>query len=300
MAIINNAHRGSQINLLCLIYRVIRRAKSPLTDDEIIDICRPETLLRKTDHKKRFTGELSFWKDPQHQLWKNNDENKLELKFVTSSENPTPMDIANITRAALFAINIDDIMGDNEHDIESLLRTLSCILASGRFLPIDNATIDKQSLDALLSELLPNHPLNDSEKPTLLEYGQFLGFLEPYKGCYFVDPTNAVLSVLPNIFTDVNTLTIKEFLKKLGGYIPILDNGDYQIQVKQVMSQHGWSPDKESNISSALSHALARLSLDKVLRYETTSDDPQAMNMQLPTRSQLVSTISFMGGMSDA
>ena len=298
MAIINNAHRGSQINLLCLIYRVLRRSKYSVTVDEIMNICRPESLLRKPDHEKRFSGEIQFWKEEGHQLWTIDEGGVIELKLKTESENPSPIEISDVTRSALFSKSIDDIMGENKNDIESLLRTLACVLASGICLPLVGKTINKQELGSLLDEvLLPEHSLNDSEKPTLLEYGQFLGFFEPYEGEYVVDPIRSVFALLPAVFSSDKSIAIKNFVEKLGGYIPIIDGGNYQEQVKRTMVERGWIPQQENNISKALSHALERLRLAKIIRFEDLSDDPNAMQLQLPNKQQQsVSSITFLKG----
>ena len=298
MAIINNAHPGSQINLLCLIYRVLRRAKSSITVDNITELCRPDNLLRKKDHVKRFSGELRFWASENHQLWSIDEENTLEISHKTQSETPSPIEIGNIVRRVLFLRTIDDIMKkENKYDIESLLRTLACLLASGRFLPLGKELMDKQGLDTLLDELLlPQHSLNDSEKPTLLEYGHFLGLFELQERGYIVDPTRAVFSYLPEIFCDEKNMKIKDFIGKLSDYVPIMDGGEYQRQVIPIMIEKGWKQGQEENISLVLSHALERLRMDKIVRLEAISDDSQAMQLQLPrSQSRPVSRISFIG-----
>ena len=51
MAIINNAHSGSDINLLCLLYRVIFRNDGKLTKDDIQGLCAPASLPTKADQQ---------------------------------------------------------------------------------------------------------------------------------------------------------------------------------------------------------------------------------------------------------
>lgn len=63
MAIINNASPGSQLNLLCLIYRVLNRNPNKFSLEELYGLCRPEELLWKEDHKKRFRENFNFGKN---------------------------------------------------------------------------------------------------------------------------------------------------------------------------------------------------------------------------------------------
>src|SRR5690554_5508790 len=62
MSIINNAHPGSSIRLLNLIDRVIsRREGNPISREELIEICRPESLPGTDTAAKRFEWNLNFW-----------------------------------------------------------------------------------------------------------------------------------------------------------------------------------------------------------------------------------------------
>jgi len=296
MAIINNAHPGSQINLLCLIYRVLRRSKSGLSVDEITKLCRPDTLLRKQDQKKRFPENLRFWMDPKHQLWKEDEKGVLQLVSVTDSENPTPIEIAKCVRKILLLKPIENLLGDNQYDTESLFRPLACFLLSGDFTFATSKVLDRKTLDQFIAVFLSDYNLNDSEKTTFLEYGHFLGYFEAVEKGYKIDPTRAILDCLNEIFNQTNKLSINEFISQLSVINPVLDSGDYQLQIKGLLVNNSWNERKENEISQALSHALYRISVENIIRLEPTSDDKNAMKLDLPREGKLISNVIYQGG----
>lgn len=299
MAIINNANPGSQINLLCMIYRMIFRNNGKLSVEEITSICRPDNLLNKKDHLKRFPDNLKFWMKQEHQLWCENSESKLILSELTKSSDPLPSDIAIVTNQALFKRKIQTISDQDNTDTVSFFRSLACILASDRFVfPIDER-IDTSSLDSFFSELLPPSydPPNNSEKTTFLQYCDFLGFFENQGSAYVVDSTRAILGILPEIFLTHNTLSIASFIRSLGDEISILDTGIFREEVEKSMIESGWKKHSENYVSKSLSHALFRLSRMRKIRFITTSDDIEALSLQLPdNKAQVVSSIHYLSG----
>ena len=80
MAIINNAHAGSEVGLLCLIYRVMFRNNQKLSVEDLGDLCRPDNLPINKNQKKKFPENLRFWMADEHRLWREDDNSKLVLK----------------------------------------------------------------------------------------------------------------------------------------------------------------------------------------------------------------------------
>lgn len=298
MAIINNASAGSQINLLCMIYRVIHRNNGKFTFDEITSLCRPDNLLNRKNHSKRFPENLRFWMKPEHQLWHENSESKLILSELSNCLDPLPSDISVITNKVLFKNISKSICDPGNNDTESFFRSLACIIASDRFVFTVDPKIQISSLDNFFSEFLPSHTLpNNSEKPTLMEYGMFLGFFEKQESGYLVDPTRAILGVLPDIFVKQDLLSVSGFIRLLGEKIPILDTGVYREEVEESMSVNGWKKHSDNYFSKSLSHALYRLSKMKKIRFITASDDTAALSLQLPeNRKQVISSIQYLNG----
>lgn len=301
MAIINNAQAGSQINLLCMIYRILNRNNGKLSVDELLALCRPDNLSDTKEAEKRFPKNVEFWMQPEHQLWYENEESKLTLSTLTKNSSPLPKDIANVVNTTLFKSinkNICDEDNDEGNDTKVFFRCLACILASERFVFSEHSRIDKTTLSNLFADYLPfNKPPNDSnEKLTLIEYGYFLGFLEKQGNGYLVDPTRAILGVLPEVFPD-DQLSICQFIEFLGEKLPVLDSGIYRKNVEKEMTKHSWKKHIDSHLSKSLSHALFRLSRLKKIRFLTASDDTEALSLILPNNKRhVVSSIQYING----
>ena len=294
MSMFNSAHAGSQINLLCMIYRTISANEGKYSIEEISKLCRPENLPTRKDHRKRFGENLSFWMEPSHQLWDENENSKLRITRKSRDESPSA--IAEVTNDALFAEEISSLLEKNISNTEGLLRSLCCILASDRFLFNSQEIIDNDSLQSLFSEALPTKFIpNNAEKPVIQAYGYFLGYLEKYEGGYVVDPTRVIRSLLPKIFFDKAVLSIKEFLQRLSNMIPILDGGNYRIDIEKEMQRNGWQFTNSSNeLSESLSTALGRLEALYEVKTKPNSDDVNQMSFKTTLGTANVSEISYL------
>ena len=127
--IINNAGPGSQINLLCMIYRIIFRNNGKFSIDEITDLCRPKNLLNRDGHERRFPENLSFWMKPEHQLWYESSDKKLTLSLLTQNSDALPSDIANVTNKALFTKIVDNIFDQETHDTKGFFLFLNRVFS---------------------------------------------------------------------------------------------------------------------------------------------------------------------------
>lgn len=297
MAIINNAHAGSQINLLCMIYRVIHRNNGKLSIEDISTLCCPQNLVNRQDHIKRFPDNLKFWTKPEHQLWDIDSSSKLSLTIVSNKKELLPPDIAIATNKALFKVIVSDICNGENHDTKMLFCCLASILASDQFIFLGQSKIDKKALGSFFSQYFSNNLPNDSERPTLIEYGYFLGFFEQQNEAYIADPTRAILGVLVDIFQTQQILSINAFISRLSELLPVLDRGVYRQEVEEIMLDKGWEKNQDSYLSKSLSQALFRLSRMKKIKFKTTSDDTQAVNLVLPNnKTQLISSIQYING----
>jgi len=300
MAIINSASPGSQINLLCLIYRVIYRNNAKFSVDDIASLCCPENLPNRKDHLSRFPKNLRFWMSPDHQLWYENSESKLILADeLRRSDEPLPIDIAVATNKALFRAVMPTICDQGSSDTQSFFWSLSCLIACDRFVFPNDSKIENANLDDLFFEFFPMHrPPNNSEKTILLEYADFLGFFEKQGNTYVVDPTRAILGELPNIFYEKNLL-INDFIGLLSEKLPVLDDGGYRKEVEEIMLDNGLQKKPDNYLSKSLSHALFRLSRMKKIRFTTVSDDVSALTLQLPEgKVQVVSSVEYLDGVN--
>jgi hypothetical protein len=293
MAIINNAHPGSQINLLCMIYRVIMRNSGKLTVEEIQSLCSPESLATLPDHVKRFPTNLQFWMHESHQLWREDEQHKLILTRDAASE--APADIAIVTNEALFAPKMKTIFGSDEHDTEGLFRALGCLLASDRFALESPLRMNKPTLQDFYSQQLRDFVPNDSERVIVNRYGHFLGFLEgTASGEYLVDPTRAVRGVLGQVFSDRGELEARQFLERLSGLLPLLDGGSYRVEVEKRMAGPISGDITSRRLSKSLSLALERLTYAGILAHERKSDDPNMCFIQVHGSDQGASSFRYL------
>ena len=295
MSIINSAHAGSQINLLCMTYRVIHRNDGKLTIEDICQLCRPANLPTKPNHEKKFSENLRFWMDDSHQLWKENSESKLEL--ARKCENASPQEVADLVMDAILAPNIQHIFDNDSHSTEHLFRTLGLLLAADEFTADSGKTMGNSELTNQFSKYLPAHIPNSNEVKQVLTYGHFLGFLEiAPDGMYVVDPTRAVRRALKRVFDSESTLVAEEFFGRLAKHVPLLDGGSFRQQVDEKISETRVGETSERIVSKALSVSLERLRRSLELSFDSHSDDPKSYVLQLAgdAREQ-ISTVQLQG-----
>jgi hypothetical protein len=289
MAIINNAHPGSEISLLCQIYRVLLRNDRKLTLTDIGDLCRPENLPINENQRGKFHENLRFWMGEAHQLWVEDDESRLTLTRVAESDQPRA--IAIVTNEALYESITDDIFAGENYQTEKLFKGLGCLLASDRFSLESGRRMSNTELDTFFAENLPESIPNNSEKPGLRSYGLFLGYLETDSKGEYVDPTRAIAGVLDKVFSSADELPIREFLERLAKLLPVLDGGAYREQVESRMVGPLSADPSSSKISRGLSLSIERLKFAHVLSYSGQSDDPNVSYLQTPIGDKAISII---------
>ena len=296
MAIINNAQAGSQISLLCMIYRVISRNSGTLSVDDIQSLCAPPSLPALPDHKKRFPDNLRFWMKDSHQLWHEDKNAKLVLTRVATSEDPTA--IAVVTNEALFANPAETIFGKKDkNDTEGLFRALGCVLAVDQFTIEGKRRLNRQNMQEFYAEQLRDFIPNDSEKIIIQRYGHFLGFFSmDASGEYVVDPTRALQGVLNAIFDGARELSVEQFLDRLAKQLPVLDRGSYRIEIEKRMVGPVSSDMAARKISASLSLAIERLKAAGILDYSPSSDDLKACVLQTRGASKRISRIQYLAG----
>jgi hypothetical protein len=119
---------------------------------------------------------------------------------------------------------------------------------------------------------------NDTRWAGFKDWASYLGF-----GCtprfspgITPDPTEAIRDVLPAVFEKHKILPAKDFIRQLGMELPVLDGGDYRIQVEALLlsrnDQHSWKALSEGQVSTSLSRALIRLHEEGVLRHNLKAD----------------------------
>jgi len=291
MAIINNAHAGSEVSLLCLIYRVIFRNNQKLSVEDLGALCRPENLPINENQKKKFHENLRFWMADEHQLWCKDDNSRLALTKVAASDSPAAISV--VTNEALFESRVSDIFGSKENQTEELFVGLGCLLASDKFSLDASRRIDSNELDKFFAENMPKFIPNTNEKPVLRAYGRFLGYLEVDAHGEYVDPTRAVMGVLDELFESIDEMPIADFLRRLAERLPLMDGGAYREQVEDRMTGPFSAEPSSGKISKSLSIAIERLKFMGTVSYSGNSDDPDVKSLQTSTGNKVISFVRY-------
>lgn len=293
MSIINSANPGSQINLLCMTYRVIYRSKGTLSTEELLELCRPRNLPTKNDHIKRFSDNLRFWMQESHQLWREDENSKIVLSGTVGGISPE--DIASATSDAIHSETYTGLYESKNHDVIPLFRCLGAILITDQYTIDSGAALNNSELDKLFSRLGLDYPPNDSEKKYVLAYGHFLGYLEPIAGGdYVVDVTRAVRREIFDVIGNRGAVDATEFVARLGSRLPLLDGGSYQEQVRRQLRDAAEFDRENRSLSRALSLALERLRVSGCIALEQKADDPNVFLMQLGDQLRSVSRIEVL------
>ena len=284
MSLINNAHPGSQIYIMSIIFRTLARAKHSVSVQDLMSLCRPEELLQNKNQTDKFISELRFWANPDHSLWSIDEHDMVSLNPEFSG-NSDYRHISDSVRQVIMSTKLDSVFGseDKNDGIPVLIRTLCMLLASNQFLPLSDSPLQKDSFISINSKFLPVNRINNSnEFPVFLEYIHFLGFLLPSENNgFWVDPTIAVSAQLPSIFSSEKKLPIRQFIERLASALPVFDGCSYRIEIENEMQARGWEKIGENRISRSLAYSLESLRLSNNIEIEPGADDIQMM--LLPT-----------------
>ena len=294
MSIINNAHPGSQIRLLCLIDRVLirRRKLAPISRQELIETCRPENLPNYEDGKKRFEDNLNFWLEEG--LWAEH-EGSIKVKDLKATEQDLP---SRVLALCVKSHAEKDILLGNR--IEPFLCTITALLCHEQFSfqgQQGGTQLLHTSADTAesINNCLPSKlRINLNEAPTIKKWGVFLGFLEPFGRGVITDPTRAITPILPELFVKNDTLQVRDFITALAERLPMLDGGKYRRVIEPLLEEKGWQAPLENRVSTSLSHALLRFEAGFQLILDLPSDDSKSMALiSTDGKKRFVGTVRY-------
>jgi hypothetical protein len=117
---------------------------------------------------------------------------------------------------------------------------------------------------------------NDTRLNGLRFWARFCGFATGESRSFFMDPTNAVRSALPELRKQSNYFDARTFLSELAKLIPVLDGGEYRRQVEERLDNAAWRTPPPKHLSMSISFALQRLDTDKTLSLESKADAEDA------------------------
>lgn len=254
MSIINNAHKGSQFEVLIAIYQTLVGNKGEtMSKEELLSWVRPEQLTDKDSARQKADGEITAWVELG--LLEETAEG-ISLHKQAFAESEIPLATA-ARRCLLSQTNNQDLNTRDQRAAD--LTVLLCFLLSldvYRYPQVQSSNLTK-----IVNNYLDDFRINHNETNIVPSYTHWLGFMTRIgNNKYAIDPTQAICGELAALNLAGQTLTIDDFIQKLGKVLPVLDGGQYRLQIEQRMEKFGWHKPKDNEISTSLSRALLRLS----------------------------------------
>jgi hypothetical protein len=123
---------------------------------------------------------------------------------------------------------------------------------------------------------------NNTRLNGLRMWGKFLGFLWEDLDGPTVDPTLAVRDNLPEILPNEKKTPIRDFIEELSTAIPVLDQGEYRLEIEKGISAENWAAPPVKATSTSLSRALLRLRREKVIDLLSEADTGEGLYLLGP------------------
>jgi len=316
MSIINNDSAGSSLEALYAVDRIItkfsqndRNKGEYLPLDKLMSLVAPTSLFIGTERLengdfKRLNPEnkvketINFWGDAG--LWDVTDKG-VRSKLILDDTRDLPKRLLKLIASKDF-----DLLKGN--GIEPFLRFVIFFLCVDEVTFVGHKPLDRKKAGELVASLINSDAvekamsLNTNERHIFFAYAHMMGFLEHVgKKQYFVDPTRAIKTFLPQVFESSNSLFFDDFLNKLNHCLPVFDEGKYRELVEQqmILDTTLWPAEKGVKLSASLSIAIERLTQERIITCSLASDSVIRYSLTLPNgQEKMISTIQFLGGKS--
>ncbi|MEZ9157241.1 protein DpdG [Vibrio lentus] len=314
MSIINNANPGSSVEALYAVDRIITKFSQNdknegkyLPLDTLMSLVAPYSLFtgterlengefKRLDAEKKVKQTMKFWGDAG--LW-NVTEQGVRSTFLLDNTRDLPKRLLKLIASKDF-----DLLKGN--DIEPFLRFVIFFLCVDEVTFVGQQPLDGNKAGELVASLINSDAvenamsLNSNERPNFFAYARMMGFLEQVgKKQYFVDPTRAIKTFLPQVFENSNSLFFDDFLNKLNHCLPVFDEGKYRELVEQqmILDTTLWPAEKGVKLSASLSIAIERLTQERIITCSLASDSVVRYSLTLPNgQEKMISNIQFLGG----
>ena len=198
-------------------------------------------------------------------------------EFNLSGKNSNPCE-------ALYPVLLKKLTHSEEAEISKQSEVplnIAWLLSMNPYQPLNwSGTVFKERRNMQLTgnnELL-NLITNDQRLQNLAYWSRYLGFSNVTKKIdtgeksitqIIPDPTEVIHKNIPKIFNK-NTLTIEEFLDRLGKIIPVMEGGGVRNYLESKMKSKYQRVD--GHFSKSTSLALKRLEMRKTIKFEQVSD----------------------------
>lgn len=278
MSLLNRPSDGTH-SVLIVIYKLLS-SEGAMSRDRIIGLCTPPPLERK----EKVGQTLNTWIELG--LFEVLSGGKIGISKSIKKANQR---LENLPQQARFCVlqnnNNLDLWASEKANASDFTRAVSWLLAQDIYSVVLSGW---SSAEKLLLNQIPVDPQrdetsgliqNDTRWTGLKSWCVWLGFgwlgRHP-KGVLMIDPTEAVHDALPRVFGRKETLSASEVVIALSKEVPVLDRGNYRVEVENRMKgQEGpnaWRPPPSNQLSTSLSRALMRLKGSGILIPELKAD----------------------------
>jgi hypothetical protein len=259
--------------VLVAIYPLFIFSKKNLTKDQLRNLCAPPAAC----HQGHITGTLNTWISLG--LFEARPDGTISIHPDILGSERKPENLRRVARRlALDPKNNPDLWATEGARAGDFTSALAWFLAQDAW---TTAIKGCKEADSILIHQLPSKEIrfqNSTRWNGFNQWSAFLGFSLPPQVSKGVtpDPTEAIRDALPAVFGKQKTLRAKDFIRQLGEILPVLDGGDYRLQVESVLlsqdGQNSWKALPEGHLSTSLSRALIRLHEDGLLIHSLKAD----------------------------
>jgi len=276
MSVLNNASDGLH-TVLIVLFQTLLNTKSGLVEETLRLRLEPPNAGGKFDHTLRRWIELGL-------LEKQGDKVAVAKRYRAPSNRIVPGSLEHVAwaaRTAAFAPeNNERFWEATQSRSADLTRSLAWLLCQDVY-SFDWSSIAELEAAQLMDES-KRFARNSNRVSMLRSWGALLGFLWDDGNSVAIDPTVAILDVLPSALKSTREIPIEDFLDALVVELPVLDRGRYRAQVEEQLDPAHYPRLPAESLSSSLSRALLRLRRDQVVRFENRADSPQAVYLRGP------------------
>jgi hypothetical protein len=278
MSLLNSASDGYP-NTLIALFRALWDLKSGTVGTEVL-----EKHCSAFEGDERLHQSLLRWS--QLGLFHISESRVVSFGQIVSEQIDEKTDVEEATtklpkilrKLVFLPENNTNFWGVEDGTASDLVRGLAWLLAQNMS-HIDLGSFEK--LQPFEIAQLPNEKIvvqNDVRWTTLRAWAKYLGFMNQVGSSSIIDPYVAVFEELEDTFAAEAELDVVSFISRLANNLPVLDQGDYRLEVEGNLDPAQWNkPPSSSHCSSSLSLALMRLHDARKINLVKRSDSPSVL-----------------------
>ncbi|MDB4370764.1 protein DpdG [Mariniblastus sp.] len=271
MTILNQTNDGL-FNILIVIVRCISQL-GPTSKSKLLELVYPTSI--QSGKERLASSTLRRWE--QLGLFTIDDKEIVRvasgfsnslLKSKFSNET-----LAECARHLLMQPSNNDLFWETEKSLSAdFTRALAWSLAMDAYsYPGNYKGVEILEQNTIAS---PEHRLftNSTRWSGFTSWAGFLGFGNQHFGCFSMDPTCAINSLVSSLVPKATDVPIAVFVESLSAKLPVLDRGKYRTLVEEKVRSSKLIALGENELSTSLSRAILRLDEDGTLEIENKAD----------------------------